>query len=261
MYAHWQEVLKVRWGIDARLTRLDGEYDLNFLAVGDGAHIFKVMRAGCGEDFVDMQCRAFEHIGASASNAPECGAVAVPEIIRTSSGDLYTTVADETGQPRIAWLMTRLPGVHYAYWRPRTPALSYRIGNAVGAMDRALADFVHPSLERSFKWNLTEALWIRDRYDAILDPPRRSIVDTVVKQYLSVHEALNALPSVAIHNDVNDHNILVDGSLQESARVSGLIDLGDMCAAPRICDLAVAGAYLVLNDSDPEAILSSLAAG
>jgi 4-aminobutyrate aminotransferase-like enzyme/Ser/Thr protein kinase RdoA (MazF antagonist) len=261
LYAHWQDVLKGHWGIDARLTRLHGEYDLNLLAVGDGAYILKAMRAGCEPDFVDMQCRAFEHIRAGASKIPGCEAVPVPEVIRTTLGDLYTTVADETGQPRIAWLLSRLPGVHYAYWEPHTPALAYHVGEAVGTMGGALADFEHPSLERSFKWNLTEALWIDNRYDDILDPARRAIIDGIVNEFRSVHEALSALPSVAIHNDVNDHNILVDGSLLEQARVTGLIDLGDMCRAPRICDLAVAGAYLVLDDPDPEAILSSLVAG
>lgn len=260
-FAHWQAVLKAHWGIDARLTRLDGEFDLNFLAVGDGAHILKIMRAGCEQDFVDMQCRALEHIAARASRLPRCEAVPVPEVVHTSSGDLFATVADETGQPRMAWLLSRLPGVHYAYWQPRTPVLAYRIGQAVGAMDSALADFDHPSLERSFKWNLTEALWIEGRYHDMLEAHRGAIIDGIVEEFRSVHETLKALPSVAIHNDVNDHNILVDGSLLEPARVTGLIDLGDMCAAPRICDLAVAGAYLVLNDPDAEATLSSLVAG
>jgi len=260
-YAHWQEVLKSLWGIDARLTRLDGEYDLNLLAAGTDAHIFKVMRAGCDPAFVDMQCRALEHIAASASKAPGPGVIRVPEVVYTSSGDLYATVADEAGQPRIVWLLKKLPGVRYASWQPRTPELSHLIGSAIGAMDRALADFEHPFLARSFKWNLGEALWIEDRYDDILDPSRRAIVDEIVKEYRSVRNALDALPSVAIHNDVNDHNILVDGSLLESARVGGLIDLGDMCAAPRVCDLAIAGAYMVLDDPNPEATLSSLVAG
>ena len=261
LYAHWQEVLKSHWDIDARLTRLDGEYDLNLLAVGDGAHVLKVMRAGCEPAFVDMQCRAFEHIRASAANAPGSAAIPVPEVVHTTSGDLHTTVPDEAGQPRIVWLLAKLPGRRYASWRPHTTALSYRIGNAIGAMDRALADFEHPMLARSFKWKLPEALWIMGRYGDILDPSRRTIVDRVVEEFLAVQDALSSLPSVAIHNDVNDHNILVDASLPEHARVTGLIDLGDMCAAPRICDLAVAGAYLVLNDPEPEATLSSLVGG
>ena len=39
------------WGLDARLMRLDGEYDLNFLVRSHqraGLHVLKVMRAGCG---------------------------------------------------------------------------------------------------------------------------------------------------------------------------------------------------------------------
>jgi 4-aminobutyrate aminotransferase-like enzyme/Ser/Thr protein kinase RdoA (MazF antagonist) len=260
-YPHWREVLRSHWGIDAELTRLDGEYDLNLLAVGDGAHILKVMRPGCEPAFVDMQCRAFEHIRANASNAPGSGAIPIPEVVHSTSGDRYTTVVDEGGQPRIVWLMKKLPGVRYASWQPHTPDLSYRIGNAIGAMDMALTDFEHSFLRRSFKWKPTEALWIVDRYHDILAPSRRAIVDTIVEEFRSVQGALNALPSAAIHNDVNDHNILVDGLLREPARVTGLIDLGDMCAAPRVCDLAVAGAYVVLNHPDCEAMLSSLVAG
>lgn len=261
MNARWREALRRDWGIDARLTPLDGEYDLNFLAVGDGAHILKVMRTDCEPAFVDMQCRALEHIRASASSTLPSNALPISQVVRTRSGALHTTAVDEAGRPRIVWLLKKLPGVRYASWQPRTPDLAYRIGSAIGAIDSVLAGFEHPFLARSFKWKLTEALWIEDRYRDILDPAHRAIIDGIVQEFRSVHEALQALPSVAIHNDVNDHNILIDGSLLESARVSGLIDLGDMCAAPRVCELAIAGAYLVLNDPSPEATLSSLVGG
>lgn len=43
--AHWAAALKQHWGIDAELSRLDGEYDLNFLVNGrDGqGYILKAM--------------------------------------------------------------------------------------------------------------------------------------------------------------------------------------------------------------------------
>ncbi len=258
---HWRALLEQLWGIDAVLTRLDGEYDLNLLAHGDDAYILKVMRSGCEPAFVDMQCRALEHIAAHVAGKHGPGAAPVPGVVRTTSGDLHATAPDETGSPRIVWLLERLPGVRYADWLPRTADLAHRIGSAVGAMDRALVGFRHPFLARSFKWNLTEALWIADRYGDILRPARRAIVDEIVEEFRSVRDVLVALPSAAIHNDVNDHNVLVDGSLSDGARVSGIIDLGDMCSAPRVCDLAIAGAYAVLNDSDPEATLSGLVAG
>ena len=46
---HWTHVLQEHWGITAELKRLDGEYDLNFLAEGpEGAgYVLKAMRPGC----------------------------------------------------------------------------------------------------------------------------------------------------------------------------------------------------------------------
>jgi 4-aminobutyrate aminotransferase-like enzyme len=72
---------------------------------------------------------------------------------------------------------------------------------------------------------------------------------------------LQRLPVQAIHNDVNDYNILVDGAVSQPLRISGLIDLGDICAAPRICNLAIAAAYLLLDTPDPERRLAALVAG
>jgi 4-aminobutyrate aminotransferase-like enzyme/Ser/Thr protein kinase RdoA (MazF antagonist) len=260
-YARWREALKRHWGVDARLTLLDGEFDLNFLATGDDSFILKVMRVGCEPDFVDMQCRALEHVRESASTAEGPGTIPIPSVVHTTSGDLHATVTDGEGRERILWLLTRLPGKPYATWRPRTPRLSYEIGTAIGTLDRALSGFEHRLLTRSFKWQMLEAQWIGGRYHELFAPSRRSIVDEIAEEFRSVRDALGALPSVAIHNDINDHNILVAGALDEPARVTGLIDFGDMCAAPRVCEIAIAGAYLVLNDPNPEATLSALVAG
>ena len=70
-----------------------------------------------------------------------------------------------------------------------------------------------------------------------------------------------SLPTQAVHNDVHDYNILVSTDISEPKRVTGLVDMGDMCIAPRICDLAITAAYVVLECSDPEVALSTLVAG
>ncbi|MEH6361742.1 MAG: peptidase M23, partial [Amylibacter sp.] len=138
MNTHWQRVLKQIWGIEATLTCLDGEYDLNFMATGDRHYILKVMRVGCKADFVDLQCRAFDHICNVASDVP------VPEIIKTNNGALFTTVSDETGAERIVWLMEKITGKVYAEWKPHSADLLYDVGVCVGAMDKALQNFDHP---------------------------------------------------------------------------------------------------------------------
>ncbi len=255
MTTHWQRVLKDTWDIEATLSQLDGEYDLNFLAAGAQSYILKVMRPGCTHDFIDLQCSAFEHITAKELNIP------VPNVVKTKTGELFTTIADETGSSRIIWLLKKIEGKTYANFKPQSVDLIHNIGKTVGALDLAWDDFDHPSLVRDFKWNLTQGDWIAGHFAIISNPARRALIEQINQDFRAVKSDLAAYPNVAIHNDVNDYNIIVDGSLTETAHVSGLIDLGDMCASPRICDLAITAAYMVLGQSDPDAVLAALVAG
>ncbi|MEH6359884.1 MAG: aminotransferase class III-fold pyridoxal phosphate-dependent enzyme, partial [Amylibacter sp.] len=117
------------------------------------------------------------------------------------------------------------------------------------------------ALQRDFKWNLTQGDWVAQHINTIDDTGRQRLISNIVQEFHAIKPILDTLPNVAIHNDVNDYNIIVDGSLTKAAHVSGLIDLGDMCAAPRICDLAIAAAYMVLNRPDPETALAALVKG
>ncbi|MCX7561280.1 aminotransferase class III-fold pyridoxal phosphate-dependent enzyme [Sulfitobacter sp. F26204] len=255
MAHHWQQVLQEEWGIEATLKPLDGEYDLNFLALGSRDYVLKVMRVGCDTDFIEMQCRALDHI---ARNAPE---VCVPKVIKTLKGKLFITVPDEIGDARQVWLLEKLEGRTYADFKPQSPALLADVGRSVGAMDRALADYTHPALSRDFKWNLGQGGWICDQLDVIRDAGQRAMIADIAAQFAKIEPALNALPRVAIHNDVNDYNIIVAGLLTQTPHVTGLIDLGDMCASPRICDLAITCAYMVLGQENPEQVLAEVVAG
>jgi len=68
----WAEALRVHWGIEAVLERLDGEYDLNFLARARNGqdYVLKVMRPGCEAGLVEMQVAALDHIAEVAPGLP-----------------------------------------------------------------------------------------------------------------------------------------------------------------------------------------------
>ncbi len=254
---HWQAALEKQWGISAVLTRLNGEYDLNFLAKaksGEG-YILKVMRTGCEVWLVDMQVKAFEHITLRQPDLP------CPKVIRSIENAPLLTLPDENGQERLVWLLEQLPGQCYAHAEPKSDALIHQIGRVLGGSASALADFEHAGLAREFKWDLMQADWISNNISCIPDPARQQIVEEICSDFAKLKPDLIALPRQAIHNDANDYNIMVAGQLNAPRHVSGLIDLGDMCAAPRICDLAIAAAYIVLDHARPEAALAALVAG
>ncbi|MGR3717046.1 MAG: phosphotransferase, partial [Thermohalobaculum sp.] len=255
--AHWTAVLAGTHGLTARLESLDGEYDLNFRALTDGrpSHVLKVMRPGCDPALVELQCAALAHL---AQTAP---AVPLPRVVPALDGASVVTRDGPDGQPRLLWLITSLDGVAYGTFRPHGPALLGELGRRVGELDAGLADFAHPGLARSFKWDLTGAGWIRPHLD-LIDGARRSIITRICDEFEArLAPALAGLPPVPIHNDINDYNILVALDASGQPRISGLIDFGDMAASPAVCEVAIAGAYVVLGQERPLAALGHLVAG
>ncbi len=255
MTAFWASILKEVWQIDAQLTQLDGEYDLNFLVQGDQPAVLKVMRADCETSFIDLQCRAFAHLSENASHIP------APSIIKTLSGELYTNVTGPDGESRIVWLLEKIEGKTYANFKPQSLSLIHNVGQVVGAVDKAWVDFVHPELVRDFKWNLCQGDWIAEHQEVIEAAPRQAIISDILEQFSAIKSDLYQLDQQAIHNDVNDYNLIVDGSLTQAAKVTGVIDLGDMCAGPRICNLAITAAYMVLDQQQPEKVLEAIVTG
>lgn len=249
MIKHWQQAVQTLWGVKGEFIQLDGEYDLNFRI--NSTHILKVMRNGCQADLVDLQCRALNHL---------CD-LPLPLVVPSLKGRSFETCKDEKGCDRILWMLENLDGKTWAGFKPKTGRLIRNLGETIGAMDKALKDFDHPGLYREFKWHLPSGDWIADHLDILSNAARQKTVRHILDDFAGIKADLDALPVQAIHNDVNDYNILVTGSLHDSPAISGIIDLGDMCRAPVICDLAIAAAYVVLGHPDPEWALENLVQG
>ena len=74
-------------------------------------------------------------------------------------------------------------------------------------------------------------------------------VADALRHFHELRPRLNALPWQVIHNDANDHNVIVSAD----RRTVSLIDFGDIVYAPRVCGLAVACAYAMLGQAEPGA--------
>ena len=110
-------------------------------------------------------------------------------------------------QDRTVRLLSWLPGRMWA----DAPGDLASLGRVVAHVDRALASFTQ---RRDHPWELRHAR------DFAIEVPD-----------------LDHLPHQVIHNDANEHNVLVG----DDGRVTGLIDFGDAVYSARVCGLAVAG--------------------
>ena len=256
MHDYWARCLFENWGIQATLTALHGEYDLNFKAetASGERYLLKVMRPGCDPDFVSMQCLAIQHVHrhSDVSN--------VPEIVLSSSQQDFVISPDDNGVDRILWVNRFIEGTVYAHFNPKCNQLIDNLGRSIAQLHHSLSGFEHKWLQRSFKWNLLESSWIGDHFSAVTDVHRQEILENILSNFNTILPALKALPSTPIHNDINDHNLLASRTLTSDSVISGIVDFGDMCAAPRVCEIAIAGAYIVMDHPHPERALQWLVA-
>ncbi len=90
---------------------------------------------------------------------------------------------------------------------------------------------------------------MRQHAEAVQDPDRRRMVHGHLTGFLDrVRPGLEALPHQIIHNDANDHNIVVrDGASQPRF---GIIDFGDAVFTLRVAEPAIAMTYLWLGPGD-----------
>ncbi|MEM9057129.1 MAG: phosphotransferase, partial [Pseudomonadota bacterium] len=248
--------LKRHYGLAGRVRRLHGELDQTFAVDADaGRFILKLMRPGCDPELVALQCAALSHLAQAQPSLP------LPHVVPDTAGHAVPCVDDDDGQPRLAWLQTRRPGRPLSALRPLEPALCRAVGALLGDAHAGLASFRHPAADRPLRWNLMEAAWIGDELGAIEQRDRRRLITRLHAHFVErVAPALAALPTTVVHGDANTDNLLVDAG-DAGPALSGLIDFGDLCLAPRVCDPAIACAYAMMQADDPVAAAEALIAG
>ncbi len=242
------QLVREIFSIDVSAKSLPGEYDDNFhLTSSEGREfVLKIMHPAREQSFVQMQCHALQHL---ARRAPH---LLLPRVCQTPSGDAFTIATLSDGTKRLLWLLTFVPGTVLAKVSPHTPELLRSLGQFLGQMDAALADFSHPAAHRDLKWDISRAGWIRDYLHHIDDSTQRALVEKVLALYES--EVFPALPSLrrsVIYGDANDYNVLVSQPWPQPRKVVSVIDFGDMHHGLTVSEVAIAAAYAILGKEDP----------
>ncbi|MEU6785023.1 aminotransferase class III-fold pyridoxal phosphate-dependent enzyme [Nonomuraea angiospora] len=228
------------YGLHGRVRPLPGESDRNFRLIGDGGerYVVKLHSPGTDPAELDLQDAALLHLAGQPDPPP------APRVVRALDGRRSVTVSWSDG-PRICRVLTWMDGRPWAEVEP-TEELLRHLGHRVAGVDFALRDFTHTAMRRELLWNLTSAPKVAELTPMVVGDLRPLVTEVFERYGDHVVPRLAALPHQVIHNDANELNILVDDD-----GVAGLIDFGDVVWSPRVCGLAVAGAYAVQGHADP----------
>lgn len=219
-------------GIRASVRKLPSERDQKFLLTDDSGQQFvlKVANAAESRSFLEAQNAVLDYLSKRVSFCQR----------------VIGEIAEFNGH--FVRVVTYLPGVPLAEIKPHTPGLLHDLGQKLGQLSRALADFDFPVLHRDFHWDLANGNRIVNEYAPLIE--NAELREVVLKCRF---EPETELRRSVIHGDANDYNVLVD---PESMTVSGLIDFGDMIYSYTVGELAVALAYVVLGDGDPRDVIA-----
>ena len=241
------------WGLDADLDDLPSERDQNFLVrdgAGEPAFVFKVANLEEHLDFLECQHLAMARLTRAG--------VTVQRARASLDGRDLVGLGDPG--PPWARVLGWLPGRTLASVAVRDGALWTDLGATMGRSATALLDFDHPAARRAFQWDIQQAsAVVGGGLEAIDEPSRRALLGAVRTRLLGdLLPRLGSLRRSPIHNDANDHNVLVD---EAGTRVVGLLDFGDMVQSVTAQEAAVASAYAMFGAGDPLDILGRVIAG
>ncbi len=258
--AESQSIAQDIFGIQGNLTPLPSERDQNFRLRSENGEDYVLKIANATEEIalLEAQNQAMAHL-----NQHE---VMVPQVRTTPTGKTISQVESKSGGVHAVRLFSYLPGTPYGNVRRHSPELFHNLGTYLGRMDRALASFDHPAIQRDFHWDLVKALEVVNEYQSlILDKVLYELIDKFVQDFQKyTHPLLPQLRNSTIHNDANDYNVIVgkgEDIYSRNQNVVGVIDFGDMVYSYTIADLAVAIAYAILEKPDPLATATSLLNG
>jgi Ser/Thr protein kinase RdoA (MazF antagonist) len=242
------------YGVEGTTRRLRGERSHNtcFTSAGGEQFVLRIASASEPAATIDCHAHALIHIERTAPELP------VPRMLAAHNGQLVATV-ELGGRTHRVQLETFLPGITFEDGQAISDPALAAIGELLGGVAAALADFDHPAAWGFMPWDIANGLIVDAGLNDALAEDAAELTIRARPRIERALETMSRLPRQVIHNDGHTGNLL--RSDEASDRLTGLIDFGDLVHTVTVADIAVAGASIAPHQAEPETALAALAAG
>jgi len=227
------------------LERLAGE-NLNYLLSTERGtrYVVKVVDQDMPSEVVELEFAATEYAISAGF------AVKLPEIIQNKYGNIETGINLHKNKQNRLRLIRFLDGNVMEFIPDISDILRKNVGITLARYHVTMEGFDHPAAHRNHRWNLARAGQHQAKVGLLDDARKAALMKWGFDTWGQVESSLKSMHWQFIHGDMNRENILVEGD-----RVTGLVDFGDACFNPVVCDLAICLAYMMLDHADPLAAM------
>ncbi|MDZ4731768.1 MAG: phosphotransferase [Xanthomonadales bacterium] len=233
--------LAENYQLQATLTRLPGE-NMNYLACisSHRKYVVKIAADDQSESFVEMEYLALKH---ARKRLP---GIRIPSIIENRFGNAETFLSTSDNSLKRLRLIEYLDGVSLE-GIDISDNIRRNVGISLARFDQAMKEFDHPAAHRNHRWDLTQARQHERAMELVNDTQNAQLLGWAFACYKKINTGkLKQVKWQFIHGDANPENILM-----QDDQVIGLLDFGDSCHNPRICELAICLPYLMMDQPDP----------
>jgi 4-aminobutyrate aminotransferase-like enzyme/Ser/Thr protein kinase RdoA (MazF antagonist) len=237
------ELAARHFGLYGQIDLLYSERDQNFRLREDGGDAWTLKIASVEEDpaIIDCQVEIMRHIAIVDPALP------IPRVRPSLDNSPTVTITGADGAAHVFYALTYLPGQLLDEAPITTEALSAQ-GAMVARLGRALRGFFHPApAMRELLWDVRLLPRLLPHIDKLPDPQRQQQARRIIEHFATdTLPRLKTLRAQLVHADVNEANMLVDP--QDPARVTGIIDFGDIIHGTLVQDIAAIAAERPFGD-------------
>ncbi|MGE8322428.1 MAG: aminotransferase class III-fold pyridoxal phosphate-dependent enzyme, partial [Pseudomonas sp.] len=248
-------VLQTHYGLAGNLSALGSQQDLNFrVDTAQGRFVLKACHGSYAQLELEAQHAALAFLREQGLPVPA---------VRTANNGQALLELDIDEQPLRMRLLDYIEGQPLTRLKHMQPRLMAELGGLCARLDKALATFDHPGLERTLQWDPQHAqALIQHLLPVLHNAEQRARIEQATR-LAAAHLAplVDQLPSQAVHLDITDDNAVWARDGERQWQLQGVIDFGDLLRTWRIADLSVTCAALLHHaEGDPLRILPAIRA-
>jgi 4-aminobutyrate aminotransferase-like enzyme/Ser/Thr protein kinase RdoA (MazF antagonist) len=246
-------LLADHFGLVGALAPLPSERDQNYHVTTPAGQQFVLKIAAIDEDRRTLECQSAVLARLAAAETP----FAFPTLVPDRGGRPIAEVEGPGGGTHMVRVLRFVPGEALANVRVHSPALLEEVGTLMGTMAEVLDGFAPPCADRTLRWDLRVGRQVVDQcLFGITRHDQRSRIERFAETFDRIAAPLlPRLRTNVVHNDANDHNVLVSHAVPEHPlrprRVTGIVDFGDLVDSFVVGEVAIAAAYVMLRKRDP----------
>tara|TARA_B100000029_G_scaffold170160_1_gene166468 strand:+ start:227 stop:1249 length:1023 start_codon:yes stop_codon:yes gene_type:complete len=243
-----------KYGRKVEVKKLDSDRDQNFYLYDkkqNDRFVLKIFNPVESLDIINMQTSVLDHFQISRSLT-----IRTPKIIKALDGQKFIFIK-RNNQKYILRLVSYISGDQLKDIKQKD--ISYfRIGSFVGDLASILQSFPDKYYDRAFPWDISNIDFLHDNHSLFSDENKENIIIHFINEYeKNVDPNKQFLRKSIIHNDCNDHNIIVENQ----TKTIGVIDFGDIVHSYIVVEPAVCIAYAVLGKKNPFEIVCDILRG